>query len=92
MCFRNFFFLSHPLILDLLYFLSSDKLESLDDESDNDGSYSGSSRTCAFPLRFGDSVGRFSGVGYGVFIPIGVDSNCEMFTFFVFITIGVDSF
>ena len=61
-----FLFLSRPLILDFLYLLSLDESDFLDDESDNDGSDSGSSGMCAFPFRFGDSVGCVSGVGSGV--------------------------
>ena len=38
--------------LNLLHFLSSDESYSLGDVSDNYGSYSGSSDTCSFPLRF----------------------------------------
>ena len=47
---------------------------SLDDESDNDGSESRSSGTCAFPFcfeesvdRVDNSVGHIRGVGFGVF-------------------------
>ena len=91
MCFRRFFFLSNPFILYLLYFLSWDELDFLDDDSDYDGSDSGSSGTCAFPVCFDDCVGRVSGVGHGIFIPIEVKSNCDIFSFAVFVPIGVDS-
>ena len=91
MRFQRFFILSHPLLLYLLYFLSSYESYSLDDESDDDGSDSGSSGECAFNFRFDDSVGRFSGVGSVFFGPIGVDSNCEVATFVVFVPLGVES-
>ena len=51
-----------------------------DDESDNDGSVSGSSGMCAFPFRFEDSVGsvgkyvgRVSDVGSSIFFPTGIE-------------------
>ena len=50
--FQCFFFLSRSLLLDFLCFLSSDKLDFLDDASNDDGSDSGSYDTCAFPFSF----------------------------------------
>ena len=54
--------------------MSSYKLDSLSDESDDNGSDSDSSGTCTFTFRFGDpvghvndSVGRVCCVGSGVF-------------------------
>ena len=64
--FLRFFFLSRLLLLDFLYFLSSDESDSLYDESDDDGYYSGSSGTCSFPafsFCFDDFIGRVSGLG-----------------------------
>ena len=59
--------------------MSSNESESLDDESENDGSDSGSAGTYDFPFRFDFpvspvdySIGRVHGVGYGVFVPIGI--------------------
>ena len=81
------------MILDFLYFLSSDEAYSLNDESDDDGSDSGSSGTysfCAFSLRFDDSVGSVCGLGFGVFVPTGVKSKCDIFAFVVFVPIGVE--
>ena len=69
-CLCRLLFLSRPLLLDFLYLLSLDESYLLDDESDNDGSDFGSSGTCACPFRFYDSIGRFSGVGYGLFFNI----------------------
>ena len=46
---------------------------------------------CAFPLRFDEYVGCVSGLGAGVFVPIEVESKCDVVTFIVFVTIGVDS-
>ena len=65
--FQRFLFLSRFLILDLLYFLSSEKSDLLNDEYDNDGSDSGSYGMGYFTLHFDDSVGRDSVLGSGVF-------------------------
>ena len=73
-------FLSHLLLLDFIYFLSSDESDLLDDESDNDGSDSGSSGTCALPFHFYGSIGRVSCVGSVFFVPVGVESNCDVVT------------
>ena len=89
-CFGHYF-LSRLLILDFLYLMSSDKSDSLDDESDNDGSDSGSSSRCYFPLNFENSVDRVSGLGSGIFVPTGVESKCGIFTVIVFIPIGFES-
>ena len=54
----------------------------MDDDSDDDGSNSGSSVTysfCAFYLRLTDSIESVSGMGSGVFVPTGVDSKCDIF-------------
>ena len=51
----------------LLWFLSFYELDFFDDESEDDGSGSGSPGTCAFSFCFGNSVGRVSGVGSGIF-------------------------
>ena len=48
MIFQCFFFLLRPLLLNFLYFLPLDESDPLNDESDDDGSNSGSSGTCAF--------------------------------------------
>ena len=82
------------LLLDFLYFLSSDKSYSLDDESAYDGSDSGSSGTYYFPtfaLRFDDFVGCVSGLGYGIFVPTGVKSKCGILDFGLFVPKGVKS-
>ena len=68
-----------------------DKSDSLDDESDDDGSDCGSSGTCAFPFPFDDSVGRVSGVGSGVFVPIVVEYKYDVVKFVVFIPTIVKS-
>ena len=54
--------------------LSSNEYDLFDDESDDDGSTSGSAGTRAFTFRFGDSVVRVDdsvgcvcGVGSGIF-------------------------
>ena len=74
--------------------MSSDESYSLNDESDDDGSDSGSSSTYYFPdfsLCFDYSVVCFSGLGSGVFVATGVQSKCDIFAFVVFVTIGVES-
>ena len=77
----------------------------LDDESDNDGSESGSVSTCAFRFLFedyvgpvDDSIGRVDnsvscvhGVGSGVFFPIGIKSIDDVVPLVVFVPIGVES-
>ena len=75
------------LLLYLLFFLSSEESYFLDDESDDDGSESRSSGTCYFPFHFDDSVGCISGWGSGVFVPLGVESKCDVFAFVVFVSI-----
>ena len=44
-----------------------------------------------FSLRFDNSIGRVSGLGSGVFIQTGVESKCDIFVFFVFVPMGVES-
>ena len=74
-----------------MYFLSSGKSDSLNDEYDDDGSESGYSSTCSFPLQFYDSIGRVSGLGSGLLISTGVKYKCDVFVFVVFVPIGVES-
>ena len=60
----------------VLYFLSSDESDSLNDKSDELGSDSGSSGMyyfCAFSLRFDESVVRV--LGSDVFAPTGFESK-----------------
>ena len=61
------FFLLRTLPLDFMYLTSSDKSYSLNDESNDNGSDSGSSGTCVFPFCFDKYVGRVSGLESGVF-------------------------
>ena len=75
----------------LLDFLSLYESDSLDDESDNNGSDSGSSGTCNLPCLFDDSVDCVIGLGSGIFVPIGVRSKCDVVTFVVFVPIVVES-
>ena len=44
-----------------------------------------------FFVEFDDSVGHVSGLGYRVFVPIGVESKCDVFLFVFFVLIGVNS-
>ena len=85
--FPELLFLSRPLLLYLLYLLSLDKSGSLEDESYTDRSDSETSVTCTFPLRFYKSVGNVSGLACGAFVPIGVESKCDVVTFAVFVPI-----
>ena len=92
--FKRFSFLLRFLISNFLYLLSSDESDSLDDKSDNNGSESGSSSTYSFPgfpLCFGNFVVHVTGLGYGFFLPIGVEYKCDIFAFVVFVPIGVKS-
>ena len=79
-----------PLILDLLYLLSLDESDLLDDESDDDWSDYRSSFMCAFYSRFDESFVSVSGVGSGFFVLIGVLSDCDVVVFMVFLRIGVE--
>ena len=81
-----------PFISDAFIFIASldfrfailislDELDSLNDESYNDGSDSGPPSMysfTAFSLCFDNSVVHVSGLGSGVFVPIGVDSKCDI--------------
>ena len=99
---------SESYSLLLLYFLQillPDESYSLDDESDGDGSDSGSVGTCAFHFRFEESVarvdkssgcvdesdGRVCDVGSGIFVLIGIESFGDIFPLVVFVPIGVES-
>ena len=66
-------------------FLSFDGLDLFDDESDNDGSRSGSPGTCNFPFFSGNSVGRVSGVCSDIFVLIGIESIGDVFLLVVFV-------
>ena len=79
------------MLLYLLYLISSDECNSLDDVFENDGSDSGSSGKCDFPLRFYEYVGIVNGLGSDGFVPIVVDSKCDIVTFAVFVPTGVES-
>ena len=68
------------------------------DESDDDGSGSGSSGTCALPFCSDESVGSVGksiicvhGVGSGVFVATGIDSIGEVVPLFVFVPREVKS-
>ena len=86
------------LLIYFLQFMLSDESDSLDDESDNNGSDSGFAGMCYFPFCFedyvgsvGDSIGRVCGVGSGIFVPIVIESNCDVVPFVVFVPIVVES-
>ena len=77
--------------------LSFDELDFFDDESDNDGSGSGSPGTCASLFcsgksigSVGESVGRFCGVYSGVFVLTGIKSIRDIVLLVLFVPKGVD--
>ena len=53
--------------------LSLEKLDIFDDESDYDGSGSGSPGICTFTFCSGKPVGSVSGVGSDVFVPTEIE-------------------
>ena len=71
--------------------MSFGELDLLDDESDDGGSGSGSTGTCAFPFCSGEYVGSVSGVGSGDFVPTGIESIGDVVPSFVFVPRGVES-
>ena len=77
LCLRHFLFLSHFFFLD--------------DESTKNGSGSGSSGTCNFPFFPVNSVGHFSYVGSGIFVPTVIESIGDIVLLIVFVPIGVES-
>ena len=92
------FFLSLLFLIYLLELLSFEELDFLNDESDNDGSGSGSPGICAFPFCFvksvvsvGKSIGGISGVGSEIFVLTGIHSIGDVFLLFVFLPRGVES-
>ena len=89
--FPKLLFLSHPLLLDFLYFLSSDKSDSLDDESAMMGLTPGPLIRALFPFVFDDFFGCVIGVGSSIFFSIGFDSNCDVVKFVAFVPIVVES-
>ena len=72
-----------------LFFLS--RFVFFDDESDNDGSGSGSFGTCTFPFCSGDYVGHFSGVGSGVFFMTEIESIGDVVLLVMLVPKGFDS-
>ena len=81
-----------------MHLMPLDELYSLNDESDNDGSDSGSACTRAFTFCFDDFVGhvenyvgRVYDMGSGVFVPVVIESNCDVVPLVVFLEIGVES-
>ena len=80
--------------------LSCDELYLFGDESNDDGSVSGSPGTCAFPFCSGKSVGSVDeavvrvcvcGLGYGVFVLTGIESIGDVVPLVVFVPKGVES-
>ena len=85
--------------------VSFEESDSRNDESDNDGSDSGSAGICSFPFRFDESVGRVgdstfhvgdyvgcvSSMGSGVFVPTGIVSIGDFSSLVVFMPKRVES-
>ena len=85
--------------------VSFDESYSFDDESDNDGSESGSAGTCTFPFFYDESVsrvedsvgcvdesvGRICGMWSGVLFPIVIESIGDVVLMVVLVRIGVKS-
>ena len=90
----TFAFLWSLLTFDFLYLLSSDESDSLNDESDelsSDSVSSGMYYFCDFPLRFDDSNGSVSVLGYVAFAITRFNTKGNIFLFDVFVTTGVES-
>ena len=85
-----FSFLLLFFLINLLELLFFNELYLFDDESDDDGSESGSPGTCKFSFCSGNFVGRFNGVGSGVFVTTGIESIGGIVPFIVFVTKSVD--
>ena len=86
------------LIIDFLQFLLFDQSDFLEDESNNEGSDSGSAGTYDFLFSFydffgrvGESVGCVSGVGSDVFSPTRIKSIGDVLLEVVFLPKGVNS-
>ena len=73
------------MITGISLFINNLCEEFIFDESDNDGSRSGSPGTCTFPFCSGNYIGCVSGVGSGVFVPIGIESIDDVFLLVVFV-------
>ena len=78
--------------------MSFKELDFFDNESDNDGSGSGSPGKSAFPFcsykyvgSVGESVGSVSGVGSGNFVLTGIESLGDVVPLVLFIPRGVES-
>ena len=71
--------------------LSFDKIYLFNDESDNDGSGSGSPGTCDFPFFAGNYVGHVGHIVSGVFVLTGIKSIGDVVMLVVFVPRGVKS-
>ena len=91
LCLQRFLFLLLFSLIYLLELLSFDELDFSNDESDNDGSGSGSPGTCALSFFSGNSVGCVSDVGSGMFFPNGTESIGDVAQLVVLVPRGVDS-
>ena len=94
--FRRFFFLSRFFSFNFLELGSFEELDFFGDDSDNDGSGSGSPGMCTFPFcsdesvgSVGKSIGRVCCVGSRIFVPIGIESIGDVVLLVVFVSKGV---
>ena len=85
---RRFFLLLRLFFFDLLELVSFDKLDFFD-ESDNDGSGSGSPGKSVG--NAGESIGSVRGVGLGGFVLGGIESHGDVVLLVVFVLRGVKS-
>ena len=81
LCLPRFVFLLRLFFFDLLELVSFDELDFFD-ESDSRGSGSGSP---------GKSVGNAGDVGFGNFVPTGIESLGNVVPLVVFVPRGIDS-
>ena len=78
-------------LIDLMELISFDDLYLFNDESNNDGSRSGSPGTCDFPFCSYNSVDCASDVGSGVFVSTGIESIGDVVPIAVFLPRRVGS-
>ena len=97
-CVSNNFSLYRFYFFDLLELVSLNESDSIDCESDYDGSDYRYAGTCALPIHFdesvghvGDSFGRVSGMGYVVFVLTGIESIGDVVPLVMLVRKGVES-
>ena len=86
-----FYYYCFFFLINLLELISFDKFYIFGDDSDDDGSGSGSPGTCTFLFCSGNSVGCVSDVGSGIFVPTGIELIGDVFPLVVLVPRGVES-